>query len=111
MPRDLRSFKNVKINDMNNNEGKKKIKKQVDNIDFNSRQKEQVERLKEDLYDYKDKSDREIYDEVKRMARENKEKGTLDNKKLNEFANSVAPMLNDDQKQRLNSILKQLKKI
>jgi len=111
MPKDLRSLKNIKINDVKSKEGKKKISKQVENIELNSKQKEQVEKLKESLYDYKDKSSKEIYNEVKKMAKENKEKGTLDNKKLSEFANNVAPMLNDEQKQRLDAILKQLKKI
>lgn len=111
MPRDLRSFKNIKINDVKSQDGKKKIKKQVEDIKLNKKQKKQVEKLKENLVDYKDKSSDEIYNEVRKMAKENKEKGTLDNQKLNSFANSVAPMLNNDQKQRLNDILKQLKKI
>ncbi|GEM_PF-3264019 len=111
MPKDLRKFKNVKIDDIGSNEGRKKIKQQVGDVKLNQDQQEQMERLKENLSDYKDKSDKEIYADIKKMAKENKAKGTLDNKKLTSFANSVAPMLNDEQRDRLGQILKQLKKI
>lgn len=111
MPKDLRNFKNVKINDVQSKEGRSKIKKQVGNIDLDSKQQAQVERLKDSLSDYKDKSSREIYDDIKKMTRDNKAKGSLDNEKLNQFAKNVSPMLNGEQKQRLDMILKQLKKI
>ena len=58
---------------------------------------------------YSGKSDSELLGDIFRMASEQKANGSLNDEKLRAFANSVAPMLNEDQKARLNGVLDMLK--
>ena len=58
---------------------------------------------------YKNKSDSELLSDIFKVANEQKANGSLSDEKLRAFADSVAPMLNEEQKQRLNGVIEMLK--
>ena len=58
---------------------------------------------------YKNKSDSELLGDIFKVANEQKANGNLSDEKLRAFAESVAPMLNDEQKNRLNGVIEMLK--
>ena len=58
---------------------------------------------------YKGKSEKEMMDEITRMAAQERAKGTLNNEQLERFAATVRPMMNATQQQKLKQILDSLK--
>ena len=59
---------------------------------------------------YVGKSDAELIGEIMKTARQGKADGSIDNDQLQRFAESVAPMLNQEQKERLNTVLEMIKR-
>ena len=59
---------------------------------------------------YADKSEDELLAEIFRLANENKRNGTLSGAQLDEFEQKVLPMLNREQRKRLESVLKMLRR-
>ena len=58
---------------------------------------------------YAEKSDAELLSDIMRMAGENKRNGSLSNEELDEFERKVIPMLNREQRKRLENVLRMLK--
>ncbi len=82
-------------------------------MDYNKltpEQKRQMERLKNVSQQYRGKSESELMNELKRAASQGKSNGTLSNQKMDKFAKQIAPMLDENQKKKLNRILSELKK-
>ena len=58
---------------------------------------------------YSGKSDNELLSELKRVTGEQKEAGQLDDNTMENVANRLSPMLNAQQRQRLQDVIRQLK--
>lgn len=58
---------------------------------------------------YAGKSEEELLAEIFRLANENKRNGTLSASQLDEFERNVMPMLNREQRKRLESVLGMLR--
>lgn len=64
----------------------------------------------EDLINkYKDLPQNELLSELIKQATNLKQQGKLDNNTLNQISSTLAPMLNEEQKNMLNSIIERLK--
>lgn len=59
---------------------------------------------------YQGKSEAEIADEIKRVAAQGKADGSLDMNRIENFAESLTPVLNREQKKKLDEIMSFLKK-
>ena len=59
---------------------------------------------------YQGKSESEIADEIKKVAAQGKADGSLDMNQVENFAESLTPMLNREQKKKLEEIMRMLKK-
>ena len=77
---------------------------------LNASQKQQFDKLKSMAKNYEGKSENEILGEIKKTVEKGKKDGSLSDNKINEIANQISPMLNDEQKAKLNLLLKSLKK-
>jgi hypothetical protein len=75
---------------------------------LNQSQKQQYDTMQEQMRRYEGKSEAELLNEIKRMSKAGRENGTFDEKKLNHFANTISPMLNEEQKRRLQHIMQQI---
>ena len=58
---------------------------------------------------YKDLSQEDLYTELLSQASDLKSQGKLNTDMLNQISTTLNPMLNDEQKQMLNSIIERLK--
>lgn len=65
--------------------------------------------IKRTAQNYQGKSDGELLGDIFKMANEQKANGNLSDEKLKAFADSVSPMLNAEQRARLNGVLEMLK--
>jgi len=59
---------------------------------------------------YANKSEDELLAEIMRLATENKRNGSLSEAQFDEFERNVMPMLNAEQRKRMESVLKMLKR-
>ncbi|MDL2258810.1 hypothetical protein LJC42_06630 [Eubacteriales bacterium OttesenSCG-928-K08] len=60
---------------------------------------------------FRGKDEKELIDEVRRMGLRERAAGNLDDNKLDSIAGMLSPMLNAEQQQQMQSLLKQLKGI
>ena len=58
---------------------------------------------------YGGKSDEEMLGDILRAARQEKQDGTYSDAKIDEFVDSVSPMLNEEQRERLQKAIKMIK--
>ncbi len=58
---------------------------------------------------YKDLSQQELYGELLKHANDLKSQGKLDSNTLNTISNTLSPMLNDEQKQLLETLINRIK--
>lgn len=58
---------------------------------------------------YKDKSETELLNDILKLAKEQKSNGALSDENLKSFSDSVSPMLNEEQRKRLETVLSMLK--
>lgn len=65
--------------------------------------------LRKTAQEYGKKSDAELLSDIMRAAGEGRKNGTLSDQALDEFAANLSPMLNAEQKERLQSVLKIIK--
>ena len=65
--------------------------------------------LRKTAQEYGKKSDAELLSDIMRAAGEGRKNGTLSDQALDEFAANLSPMLNAEQKARLQSVLKIIK--
>lgn len=96
MPRSLRQSKNAE-----NLKNEEKL---------SGEQKKQFENLKNMAKQYEGKSEREILSDLTGAVERGKKDGSITDEKLNGIINTVAPMLNGEQKQKLQKIVDALKK-
>ena len=54
---------------------------------------------------YAQKSDEELLSEIVKTARQGKANGSITNEELHRFASNVSPMLNDEQRARLQIVM------
>ena len=99
------------MNDKRRNTG------QQNNIDVDQMKKklspkeqEQLNRMKKNVGKYQNYSEEQLMNEIRNMRSSNPGVKNIDDKKLNDFKDFLSPMLDNQQKQRLNSIINQLKK-
>lgn len=59
---------------------------------------------------YGKKSDEELLNDILSLANQERSKGALSDESLNAFARKLSPMLNEEQRQRLDQVLNLLKK-
>ena len=59
---------------------------------------------------YGKKSDDELLKDILQMANQGRSEGTLSDSALSEFARKVSPMLNEEQRRRLEQVLNMIKK-
>lgn len=84
--------------------------KNISENNLNESQKKQFDTLKTMAKNYEGKSESEILGEIKKTVEKGKQDGSLNDNKINEIANQIAPMLNSQQKAKLDMLLKTLKK-
>lgn len=82
----------------------------VEENKLNSEQKIQFEKLKDMAKKYEGKSDNDIFKDLSKAVQKGKKDGTLTNEKMDSIASTIAPMLNGEQKNKLNILMQTLKK-
>lgn len=100
--KDLRSFKPRR--------DRVDLKKKAEELGANEEQLDRAMKMSEQIHKYEGKSEQELMDEVLRVTKEQKQKGELDGAKLNSFKNNIWPMLNEEQRKKLVSILGKIEK-
>ena len=68
------------------------------------------EDIRKKAQSYAGKSDDELLGDIMKTARQGKADGSIDDEQLQKFAESVAPMLNQEQRERLNRVLEMIKR-
>ena len=71
---------------------------------------EREETLREKAREYAGKSDDELLSEILKNVRQGRESGTFSDAGLEQFRDRVAPMLNQEQRERLQSVIDLIKK-
>jgi len=80
----------------NNNENIEKAKTMEKNMNMNY----------EDLVNkYKNKSSNELYEELLKVAQTEKAKGNLNKSQLNNIYNTLAPMMNETERENLKKLI------
>lgn len=72
-------------------------------------QKRQFEAMKNTAAKYRGKSEEELMRELKQTVQKDKASGTLTDKKMDNFQKKISPMLNEQQRKKLEKIMKELK--
>lgn len=96
-----------------NNQNQKKIQQNsipLSNTDFPEQSEAEV-LAKKALAAYNGKSEGTVLLEILRQAEAGKRAGTLTNADIDEFYRQFSPMLEADQRKKLQSVLERLKKI
>ena len=91
------------------NSSQQKNRQNVTENNLNASQKQQFDTLKSMAKNYEGKSENEILGEIKKTVSQGKKDGSLTDKKINDIANQISPMLNKEQKAKLDFLLKSLK--
>ena len=86
------------------------FKQSTDESKLNNEQKEQLEKLKGIAKKYEGKSDNDILKDLSQAVQKGKKDGTLTNEKIDSIASTIAPMLNSEQKNKLNRLMQTIKK-
>jgi hypothetical protein len=68
-------------------------------------QMEQARRISEQMKQYEGKSEESMLKDVLKMTREQKEKGEWDSRRVEQMKNAIWPMLDEEQRKKLLSIL------
>ena len=104
-----RSIKDMKKNSQSKQSANQGIGMPPDGFD-NSKVTPELERDVNDLINrYSGKSDSELMNELKRVTSQQRQSGMLDTAQIDAAANSILPMLNAEQAQKLQSILAQIR--
>ncbi len=78
--------------------------------DLNTEQKQQFNKLKNMAKQYEGKSDGEILKDLSKAVEQGKKDGSLTNEKIDNIASTIAPMLNSQQKAKLQQLMNTIKK-
>jgi hypothetical protein len=84
--------------------------KSVNENELNKEQKDQLEKLKGVAKKYEGKSESEIYRDLSQAVEKGKKDGTITNEKMSNIASQIAPMLNGEQRKKLEKLMSSLKK-
>ena len=84
--------------------------KMPDESKLNNEQKKQLDKLKGMAKQYEGKSDSEILRDLSQAVDKGKKDGTLTDEKINSIASTIAPMLNSEQRNKLNKLMQTIKK-
>ena len=87
----------------------KSFKKNASQRNDNAKKDLSQDDLRKTAEDYAKKSDSDLLSDIFKMAKEQKANGSLSDEKLSAFAQSVSPMLNDEQRKRMQDLLSMLK--
>lgn len=104
MGKDFKSY----INDNPNLKNEKKPKEDKGN--FNTSKEKIAETVQEIAKDYEGKTEEELMSDILKRAAAGKKDGSIDFNELDNMTKKVAPMLNPEQKERLNYIMNMIKK-
>ncbi len=77
---------------------------------LNGSQKQQFDALKNMAKQYEGKSDSEIFSELSKTVEKGKRDGSITDEKINSIAQTIAPMLSGEQKQKLDVLMRSLKR-
>ena len=77
---------------------------------LNGSQKQQFDALKNMAKQYEGKSDSEIFSELSKTVEKGKRDGSITAEKINSIAQTIAPMLSGEQKQKLDVLMRSLKR-
>ena len=77
---------------------------------LNGSQKQQFDALKNMAKQYEGKSDSEIFSELSKTVEKGKRDGSITDEKINSIAQTIAPMLSGEQKQKLDMLMRSLKR-
>lgn len=98
---DLKLKRTLRSNSSNNN---------VNENNLNKEQKQQFDKLKGMAKQYEGKSDAEILKDLSKAVEKGKKDGSLTNEKIDNIASTIAPMLNNEQKAKLQKLMGVIKK-
>lgn len=84
--------------------------KNVSEGDLNQEQRQQFQKLKGMAKQYEGKSDAEILKDLSKAVEKGKKDGSLTNEKIDSIASTIAPMLNGQQKAKLQKLMNSIKK-
>ncbi len=84
-------------------------KKGFSEKDLTPEQRRQFEAMKNTAAKYRGKSEDELMRELKQTVQKDKAAGTLTDKKMENFQKKISPMLNEQQRKKLDKIMKELK--
>ncbi len=84
-------------------------KKGFSEKDLTPEQRRQFEAMKNTAAKYRGRSEDELMRELKQTVQKDKAAGTLTDKKMENFQKKISPMLNDQQRKKLDKIMKELK--
>ena len=82
----------------------------VNENNLNAEQKQQLNKLKGMAKQYEGKSDAEILKDLSKAVEKGKKDGSLTNEKIDNIASTIAPMLNKEQKAKLQRLMNTIKK-
>ena len=77
---------------------------------LNNEQKQQLNKLKGMAKQYEGKSDAEILKDLSKAVEKGKKDGSLTDEKIESIASTIAPMLNREQKAKLQKLMGAIKK-
>ncbi len=107
MPKkDLRQMKNEKAR-CSQEELRETAKKL--NVDPNSIEENNVRSIEDTIAQYENKSEGELMGDLERMIAQGRKDGSFTDDMLQGFIQNVAPMLDNEQKQKLESIAQMIK--
>jgi len=108
MPKkDLRQLKKKKLTDINKDEIKKAAEKA--NINIKDIKDENIEGFEEVLERYGGKSETELMGDLEEMVSKGRQEGTFSDEMLEAFAQNVLPMMDEEQREKLETITSLLK--
>lgn len=84
-------------------------KKGFSEKDLTPEQRRRFEAMKNTAAKYRGRSEDELMRELKQTVQKDKAAGTLTDKKMENFQKKISPMLNEQQRKKLDKIMKELK--
>ena len=84
-------------------------KKGFSEKDLTPEQRRQFEAMKNTAAKYRGRSEDELMRELKQTVQKDKAAGTLTDKKMENYQKKISPVLNEQQRKKLDKIMKELK--
>ncbi len=104
-----KNFEKEKVSKDKKGEVKKDIKNNFEEIrntdEFKQIENDYGDAVRDFIANYSEKSEPELLSEMMRLIAEKKREGTFDAEKIKEMANSVAPLLTPEQREKMYSYM------